>query len=235
MIKPRFTGKALKNHFDYMGWMYILIPIVLAIFWSLAYSVTQYRPPEDKILSFYMVGNSMDQEKTDALAAEVAPVFPEMEEFDFMPVVLEDVNDYQNWQRFTTLVFAQQGDVYLMDAEVFDSLCADGAFLPLDGLVETDIDLSSTTRATDDDPEPHVYAIPADSLYGLFTNEYFDMRRTVLAVMVFSTNPEESVELVQWLVDNRAGEKPPNFDNLPEKKPFYPENLAIDMPGGTAP
>lgn len=223
MVKLRITGKDIKHHFDYLGWLYLLIPVLLIFFWSLVYTMTEYRPPSDKVLSFYTVGTYGDQERLDLLELEVAPTFPEMEAMDFLGITIEDAYDYQNMQRLTTYIFAQEGDVYLMDTEMFGQYVQEGMFMPLDGLIDTDIDLSSTTLAVGEDAQEHVYGIPADSLFGFNEKEWYDNRRSVLVVMVFTDNPDESAKLIQWFVENRAAPAPEGIEDWPEKPPVYPD------------
>jgi hypothetical protein len=232
MIKAKITRKDVKHHFDYMGWMYILVPIILVIFWSLVYTFSEYRPSDERILSLYMTASYADTEKVGLLAEEVAPDFPEMEELDFLSITVDNAYDYTDMQRLMTLIYAGQGDVYILDTEMFEQLVGDGAFMPLDGLVDTDIDLSPATLRLEGDEDAHVYGIPADSLYGLIEHELYDNRRTTIVIMAYTTNPDESVQLVQWLVDHRQGEAPANIDQWEMRQPFYPTENQVVIPTG---
>ena len=224
MLKPKITLKDIKHHFNYMGWLYLLLPVVMILAWSLLYALTEYRPPDDKVLSFYMVGQYVDVDTFDATREEIRPFFPEMEDLDFLPVPVNNVYDSANWQRLFTYIYAQQGDVMLIDAEIFDAFCGEGMFMPLEEyLSPSDIDLTYTTRTTTDVPEEHLYGIPADGLYGLWAIDKYDMRRSVFVVMAYSDNLPEGTQLIQWYLDNRAAPEPVGFADWPAKEPFYPE------------
>lgn len=225
MLKVRVTRQALKHHFEYRGWAYVLLPILMIVSWNLIYTLTAYRPPEDKVLSLYLTGSYVESEKMEALETEVMAQFPQMEAGDFMNIQIEDANDIANNQRFTTYMYAAQGDVYILHRQQFELYAPGGAFLPLDGLIDTTIDLSATTLAAEDDDQPHVYGVPADSLYGFMEKEGYDNRDMVIVVMAYTTNPDESVKLVQWLVDQRTAPKPDFVDRMEPRKPFFPEGF----------
>lgn len=235
MWKPKLSMKEIRHHFNYLGWLYIFVPVIMIFGWSLIYAVTEYTPEESKVLSFYMVGQYSDYDAVEALKNEIAPEFPEMEEFDFLSITVENVYDAANWQRFFTYVYAQQGDVMIIDKEIFDVLITDGLFMPLDDLISAtdvgDIDLTLTTGVTEEDPTPRIYGIPADELYGFLEHELYDMRRSVLVVMVYSGNPQENIRLIEWFLENRQGTRPENIDEWAEKPTFYPEDgtLSDDM------
>lgn len=231
MLKTKITRQALKHHFEYMGWLYIVIPLLLALFWSLTYTLTEYRPPDDKVLSLYLVGSYMENDRVDALSQELAVTFPQMEQIDLLNVPVEDANDMANNQRLSTYLYAGQGDVYIMQKELFEVYVKNDTFVALDGLIDTDIDLSSTTLPTDYDPEPHIYGIPTDSLYGLMEIEGYDIRDCVMGVMAFSTNQEESVALAQWIIDNRTAPKPEYIDKLTPRAPFFPDGFFDEIEG----
>ena len=54
MADNRITRKRLKNHFVYGWWKYLLAVVLCVMGVDLIFSMTAYRPPEDKKIELYM-------------------------------------------------------------------------------------------------------------------------------------------------------------------------------------
>jgi len=63
-IKTPLDPAKVKNHFVYGYWKYLLLIVVAIAGWNLIYSSTEYRPPDEKRIDFYVSSNTVD---TDAL------------------------------------------------------------------------------------------------------------------------------------------------------------------------
>ena len=123
--------------------------------------------------------------------------------------------------QFSTYVAAQQGDVCLMPADEVEKLAADGAqyaFLELtpyveSGLIDTEgIDLTPGRMSTSDGTEG-LYAIPADTLYGLlaYGNDPAD---SMLCILDYSGNDEHAAAVLGMIIDLGREEKPEGYDEL---------------------
>ena len=47
-MKTPITKKRIQDHFSYCWWKYALVILVSFMGWSIFYSITAYRPPEEK-------------------------------------------------------------------------------------------------------------------------------------------------------------------------------------------
>ena len=58
-MKTPITKKRIQDHFSYCWWKYALVILVSFMGWSIFYSITAYRPPEEKkvIVGVYSGGS----------------------------------------------------------------------------------------------------------------------------------------------------------------------------------
>lgn len=62
MANQRLTKKKLKNHLAYSWWKYALAAAVSTMLVSIVFAVTEYRPPDDKKIEFYVLNSYADTE-----------------------------------------------------------------------------------------------------------------------------------------------------------------------------
>ncbi len=67
-MKTPLTKARWKHHLAYNGWKYILVLILSIIGWNLIYTMTAYRPPEDKKVDVYLSLASADQTAFDGIS-----------------------------------------------------------------------------------------------------------------------------------------------------------------------
>ena len=51
-MKTPVTKDTLRNHFTYSWWKYLLLCVIGVVGWNLVFTMTAYRPPEDKKVDF---------------------------------------------------------------------------------------------------------------------------------------------------------------------------------------
>ena len=66
MANQRLTKKKLKNHLAYSWWKYALAAAVSTMLVSIVFAVTEYRPPDDKKVEFYVLNSYADTETMQA-------------------------------------------------------------------------------------------------------------------------------------------------------------------------
>ena len=70
-MKTPLTKARWKHHLAYNGWKYILVLILSIVGWNLIYTMTAYRPPEDKKVDVYLSLASADQTAFDGYLEKV--------------------------------------------------------------------------------------------------------------------------------------------------------------------
>lgn len=219
MTEKRITKKWLKNHWAYSWWKYLLLVCVCSMGINVLFTTTAYRPPEEKKIELYVCNGYVDQAVLDEQVSELFFArFPEQEEMTVMNINLAS-NDMYVQMQFTTYLAAQQGDVLLIpEGQVYQlaDAGADNAFLELTPYIESGvIDLEAlgveALSMKDSEGTEGLYAIPADTLYGLFDlgnapeNSY-------LCVTSFSGNEDTAAAVLSMLFELYQTEKPDGYD-----------------------
>lgn len=216
--------KAIQHHWSYNWWKYLLLVFFCAAGVDVAFTMTAYRPPEEKKIELYILNDYCD---TEAMKAEIEPLFfqahPEQEELTILNINLEGEDMYAAMQ-FSTYAAAQQGDVCLMPVSEVQKLAADGAeyaFMDLTPYIDSgvidvqDIDLTPGTmkRSTG---ETGIFAIPADTLYGLLAYGN-DPAGSMLCIMDYCGNEDTSAAVLNMLLERYRTEKPEGYDENARK------------------
>lgn len=228
MADNRVTKKWIKHHWSYNWWKYLLLIFICVAAVDVTFTMTAYRPPEEKKIEVYVLNDFCD---APAMQAELSPLFfaayPEQEEFTVANINLTGGDIYAPMQ-FSTYVAAQQGDVCLMPLSEVKKLTADGAeyaFMELTPYIESGvidvegIDLTGGMMKNSAG-ETGVYGIPADGLYGLlaYGNDPAD---SLLCVMDYSGNEEHAAAVIDMMLRRYRTEKPAGYD----KKARQPQAL----------
>ena len=175
-IKTPITRERIKNHLTYSSWKYVVLAVLAIMGWSLIYTTTAYRSPQDKRIDLYVQTATATNETMDAFIEPIwKEVVPEMETVS--SVVLNTIDDYTTYMQLTAYMAAGEGDIYFLTDQYFKSMASSGALLELDGLVADgtidvgDIDLSkgyvAVVDAYDDNnvaisSSRHLYGIPLE-------------------------------------------------------------------------
>ncbi|HIS43450.1 MAG TPA: hypothetical protein IAC11_11270 [Candidatus Limiplasma pullicola] len=201
------TKERIRNHFHYAWWQYVLL-VCLAVFgWNLLYTTTRYRSPESLKVEWYCQGlvDTQAQEELDALMEQLRlELFPEMEEVTFTAVAYDQT--YGDMQ-LMVWVSAGQGDLYMLEREQFENLASAGAMAPLTPYIESgalqtgEIDLTAGYVTDPETGEKYLMGVPTDSLTGLQAYG-IDPEGHVLSLLSNGGNLDNTVKLMQWLIDN---------------------------------
>ena len=224
MADNRITKSRVRNHLTYSWWKYLVAVIACGILSSLYFTMTAYRPPADKKIDMYVVNDLVDQL---AMEEDFWPVLqeacPEQELLSVLNVNMTSEDPYARMQ-FSTYIAAQQGDVFLLPGKELSKMVEAGAgevFLELTPYVENgtidpeDIDLEKG-RFPDGQGNRGLYAIPADSLYGLL-NFGNNPRDSYLCVMAYSGNPDTAAKTIGLMLERYRTEKPEGLEEKPQE------------------
>ena len=171
-MKTPLNGAALRQHFTYSWWKYLLIALLVFGLVDIIFTVTAYRVPPEKKVEFYSYGY---MDPSGALQQYLGSVreneMPEMEEITCMTLVAD--NMYGPMQLMTYLA-AGEGDVYLLPRDEFVTGASGGSFLPLEEDKElmalfdaAGISLQNGWRRETETGATHLFGIPQDKLPGL--------------------------------------------------------------------
>lgn len=213
MDSMKITKDRIRNHFEYSWWKYVLFAILAVFGWNLVYTTTAYRPPKDKKLDVYFVTSSIPSEQLDGLREGILVRFAELEDAYCHSIVYTDSDNYYGSIQLTTYMGAQEGDVYILTRERFDTLRQSGTFLPLDEAIADgqlrlgEIDVSGETT-TDEYGTVGVFGIPATALYGMMEAFAVDNRDLVLCVPIYSQNQPVAIGFIDWFIETMRAPKP---------------------------
>lgn len=199
-MKTPVNRQTIRQHFTYGWWKYLLL-VVLAVFATdLIYTMTAYRPPEEKKVQFYVYGLANEDALNAYMAKIQAEQMPDMEVMDCHSF-MED-STYGAMQ-LTTYMAAGEGDIYLLSREQFIGSAASGAFLPLENdpelmaiFDEAGISLQNGWRRDTTTGETHLFGIPQSKLPGL-TASYAYAQDGYLCVLYANRNDENVLKFLR--------------------------------------
>ena len=229
MAQNRITKSWLKNHWAYSWWKYLVLTVICIMGVNILFTSTAYRAPEEKKIELYVACNYVDQQ---ALQEQLSGVFferfPEQEELIVININLASGDAYTQMQ-FTTYLAAHQGDVLLLPKGQMYQLAeagADNAFLELTPYIESGvIDLEKAgvegLVLPDSKGVEGIYAIPADSLYGLF-DLGCNTADSYLCLTSFGGNEDTAAGVLNMLFELYQAEKPEGYDEAVNKASISP-------------
>lgn len=221
-IETPLTGERVKTHFTYSAWKYVVMCVGAIFAWSLIYTQTAYRSPQNKRIDVYIKSGTASTEVVDAFMEPIwKEIVPEMETVS--SVIMMPGDDYTNVMQLSVYVMAGDVDIFFLPASDFKNYAAQGAFLELDTLVESgalnidgiDVAAGRVTYVSDydDDGTPiksemHLYGVPIDSLYGFMENMLVDNRGMVMCVTAANGNDENVLPFFNALLQSGRGDIP---------------------------
>lgn len=183
-LSTPLTRKRIQDHFRYHIWKYVLVAALSFFGWNMYYIQTEYRPPEDKRIDLYVQSALITSEQLDARLKVIWDKYvPDMETVENVIMLPSGQDNYLSDIQLMTYLAAGQGDIYILSGKDFKKFASQGAFLPMEDLVENGtlhingIDVSSgyvTYRESQEEndetvvvTESHLYGIPAAGITGL--------------------------------------------------------------------
>ena len=207
MTVKKLSRKSILNYLMYSWWKYVVLVVVCVLGVDVLFTVTAYRVPEEKKVEVYILNDFIDSDRLQEQLWPELLAFDAAQEEMFVQNINLSSNDMYAYMQFSTYVAAQQGDVCLMPAAEVKKLAADGAehaFLELTPYIERglidpmDIDLAAGMMRSSEGVEG-LYAIPADSLYGLLELNN-DPAGSMLCVLDYNGNDDASAAVLGQMI-----------------------------------
>ncbi|MBQ7850276.1 MAG: hypothetical protein IJ343_11170 [Clostridia bacterium] len=223
-VQTPLTKKRIQDHLAYSWWKYGLLIIIAAMGWNIIYSMTEYRPPEEKkvIVGVYSAGSDTN------LAAYMEKVqqtlLPEME--DVSPMYIMPDEAYGD-MILTTRIVANECDIYILPGTQFQNWAAQGAFMPLDELLpeleaeltEAGVSLSRGRRQNTSTGEKHLYGIPCKDLPAAMEMLWTDTSDLYISVFHNTGNDENVLRFMDIFVRDLMKEPAPTAEPASTAEP----------------
>lgn len=228
MPNTRINKQNWRNHFQYAKWVYVLLAIVIFFGCDMIYTMTEYRPPNERKVDFEIVGSYADTETlqtiSDGLLEQGQAFDPTLEEIGMYAIAYsgDAETDIYGAQKYMVMIAAQEGDIYMVNYDLMQQLVTQGAAQSLDeyissGLLNVEgLDLSDCTfeEPAPDEETPssgvkHVYALPAVNMNRMLDSDInYDNRDKYLVLMQYSANPETSAYVMNLLMEELTAPLP---------------------------
>lgn len=204
-MKTPINKDTIRQHFTYSWWKYVLL-VILAVFgWNLIYTVTEYRPPMNKRIDFFVLGAG-EETLLDQYMENVRT--GEMSDMELMDSAFLLVDETYTPMQLTTYIAAGEGHLYMLPKDYFQNYASQGAFLPLEnvpGLVEkleaAGVSLDRGWRTEADSGETHLYGIPMAQFPGFAAYSY-GYEDSYLSITVTNRNDENSYKFLQIFLED---------------------------------
>lgn len=172
---------------------------------------------------------------------------PQLQEVQFINLPYnpndDDTEAYYGSQKYMVTLAATEGDIYILDESLLDYLVTEGLLVDLNPYIESGLltpgeqcDVSKGTFAeyVDEGEEATgntcVYALPADSMLGLYDTFLFNPTDKYMVVMDFSKNQDTSVAVLQSLIDQF--DQPEEYVELEKRRAEAEEQARLDEQSG---
>lgn len=232
MPSGKITWADIKNHLHYGKWLYLVIGLVAVFLFDLVFTMTEYRPPSDRRVEIELVqAGAVDEERLDAMAREALPVIQArdetLEEISFLSILYSgDAEvDFYGAQKFSVMIAAREGDIWIMPRGQFESLHAQGAFRPLGEYVasgqlrvgEAELDAFMLPAASDErdengdilapDGPVDLYGLPVSLVPAIQGSGYY-LEDAVITLMNYSDNPDTAIWTLDYLMNLTVEDAP---------------------------
>lgn len=221
-ISTPVNKNTLKHHWDYYKWKYLILVVIIVAGWSLIYTMTRPQAPDSSRINVYIQSDTTsDRLMHDFLDPLWKEYVPQEEELNLMTILAND--EYTALQQLFTVVYSKEGDIYLLTNQYFRQYASQGAFAPLEGLIEEsrlNVDGIDTRagyadlvleRDKNDVPvktESHLYGIPLRELYGFASGMQVDNQDLYACIFVDNGNMDDVITFFDAMLQAGRGEKP---------------------------
>jgi len=213
LYKIQVDRAAIQNHLHYDWWKYLIGIAATILIWTMVTTITRPQTPPEKKIDIFLAGGFAFDEALSALSARMLEDFPELLEINFTNIVLEGDPqlEFAGRQKLMVMLGSQSGDIFVFSRDEFEMLARQGAFLPLDGLIDDKIEelipheeMEAQKIAVEDEDgqpgDPRIYGLPLKDT-AIFDDAFLDVENKVIAVMAYSRNIDNAIEVVRWMVD----------------------------------
>lgn len=215
--------KTLKHHWDYSKWKYILLIILSVSIVSLVYTATRPQAPDHSRINIYVQNNNYVPD--DLMHQFMDPIWHEFvpQEEELNVRYISNYDEYEALQVLFVTVHAKEGDIYMLPNKYFRQYASQGAFIPLEGLIEegklnvegieiqdgyTDVVLEQDINSVPIKTENHLYGIPMGELFGFAAEMQMDNRDMYACIATDNGNMEDVITFFNEMLQKGRGEKP---------------------------
>ena len=216
-MKTPVNSRTLRQHLAYSWWKYAMVIVLGAMAVNLYFTVTAYKPPEEKKVLMYVYGVSDETALNGYMDSVRSEQLPEMEEM--YSLTLSTDGTYGPMQ-LSTYVAAGEGDLYILPRDQFVSLATSGAWVALEEdteltsiFAERDLSLQSGWRRDPDSGVSHLYGIPISQLPGL--QRYVYVENGYLCALITNGNDDNVLKFMRILCGDML-DAPPAAEGAPE-------------------
>jgi hypothetical protein len=131
-LRTRLDAQAIRHHLRYYIWYYLLILVLSFAAWSLIYTQTAYRVPQEKRIDLYIQATGADPNVVNAFLKPVWEKAVPLQESVKAVMLLSPggANDYYSNMQLITYITAAEGDIYMLSSDDFRRLAGQGASMP---------------------------------------------------------------------------------------------------------
>ena len=221
MPNTKINWASLKNHWQYGKWIYAAIAVGVYFLGSMVFTMTEYRPPNDRKVEFQLVGMMLDPGPADKIAQSLLPAAqekdPTLEAIGAYNIMYsgDAQTDMAGAQKFMVMLSAQEGAVYVLNRELMQQLVEQGVAMPLDpyiqsGTINADgLDLTDVTLPepplSEEEPasgEKYIYALPCANLERFKQMDIgLDVSDKYMMLMAYCPNPDTAAYVMQAFRD----------------------------------
>ena len=201
IMKTPLNGNVIRQHMTYSWWKYILVAVVAIMGVNLYFTVSSYRPPEEKKVDVYVYGYADDVSFQAYMDKVRETQMPDMEEM-LLQVITPD--ETYGPMQLSTYMAAGEGDIYILPKDQFIGFATQGALIPLEEEEElmnifnsAGISLQRGWRKDTYENRTRLFGIPISALQGF--NRYFSVNDGFLCVLVTNQNDENVMKFMNIL------------------------------------
>ena len=165
MPNTKLTRDKLKNHFQYSKMLYLVVMVTAALIGNLVFTVTVYRPPNERRIDIELVGLYADTELSGARDAKASLLAAgqdfererdassgadqekdyelPLQEVEFISLQYDPESsseeNYYAAQKFMVMLAAQEGDIYVLSRSLMAQLAEQNTLVPLDDYIASGV------------------------------------------------------------------------------------------------
>ncbi len=204
-MKTPITKKKIQDHFTYCWWKYLLLAVLAIFGWSIIYSMTEYRPPEEKKIILGVYGFGSDANINAYMETVRQDSMPDME--DMSAQIISPDETYGDMILMTRIA-ARECDMYVLPRTQFQQYAEQEGFMPLDEVLPdlvadleiAGVSLSRGWRTAEEDTEKHLYGIPCADLPGMNAMLGLDTSDMYLSIFFDTENNENVLRFFEQFV-----------------------------------
>ncbi len=204
MFDTRITKKRLSKHWHYYRFHYLIVLLCALVGTNLLLTGTTPKTPNDRKVDVMMLSKAYDSNRLQALEAELLCALPmDQKEVNLIVMPLMEGQESTTYQVLAARITAQEGDAWILPADVYKGYAESGTFLALEDKfadygLPSDFNASAArviVKPDEDTPgEQHICGIPLDSFKGL--QAYFNPEGMILAFPSFYERNPANTKLV---------------------------------------